>query len=200
MRKILTAAIAATALGTSAFAADLKIGFIYPSPTADVGWSKQLDLGREAIEAEFGDKVETVVVESVPEGPDAARVMNQMVSDGAGFVMLGSFGYMNDGLKLAKRNPNVSFIHASGFKQSKNFGTFTTRNYEGFYLTGMAAGMLTESNTIGLVAAFAIPEVVAEVNAITLAAQAENPDVNVKVIWLNSWFDPPKAQEAARAH
>ncbi len=199
MKRILTAAAAAMAVATSGMAADLKIGFIYPSPVADVGWAKQLDLGREAVVAEFGDKVETVVVDSVAEGPDAGRVMNQMVSDGAGFVVLGSFGYMNDGLKLAKRNPEVSFLHASGFKQAKNFGTFTSRNYEGFYLTGMAAGMLTESNSIGLVAAFAIPEVVAEVNAITLAAKTENPDVTVKVIWLNSWFDPPKAQEAARA-
>ncbi|MEO1249425.1 MAG: BMP family ABC transporter substrate-binding protein, partial [Pseudomonadota bacterium] len=202
MRKSLITTIAAAAslvLSGTAWAEAMKIGFIYPSPIADVGWSKQLDLGREAIEAAYGDKVETVVVENIPEGPDAARIMNQMVSDGAKFLMLGSFGYMNDGLKLGQTNPEVAMIHASGFKQTQNFGTFTARNYEGFYLGGMAAGMVTESNTIGLVAAFAIPEVVAEVNAITLAAQKVNPDATVKVVWLNSWFDPPKAQEAARA-
>ncbi|MEM1400754.1 MAG: BMP family ABC transporter substrate-binding protein [Pseudomonadota bacterium] len=113
--------------------------------------------------------------------------------------MLGSFGYMNDGIKLGQTNPEIGMIHASGFKQTENFGTFTARNYEGFYLGGMAAGMMTKSNVIGLVAAFAIPEVVAEVNAITLAAQKVNPDAQVKVIWINTWFDPPKAQEAARA-
>jgi len=199
VKKLLTATVAALSLATAAGAADLKVGFIFPSPVADVGWAKQLDLGREAVEAAFGGRVETVAVDNVPEGPDAARVMNQMISDGAGFLMLGSFGYMNDGLKLARAHPDVAFIHASGFKQSANFGTFTARNYEGFYLGGLAAGMVTKSNTIGVVAAFAIPEVVAEVNAITLAAQHENPGATVKVIWLNSWFDPPKAQEAARA-
>src|SRR5690606_15929938 len=92
-------------------AEDLKIGFIYPSPVADVGWSKQLDLGREAVEAAFGDRVSTVVVESVPEGPDAARVMHQMVSDGAKMLMLGSFGYMNDGMKLAASDPELAMFH-----------------------------------------------------------------------------------------
>lgn len=199
MKRFITAALLVFGLTGIGQAADLKIGFIYPSPVADVGWAKQLDLGREAIEAEFGDRVETTVVENIPEGPDAARIMNQMISDGAKMLLLGSFGYMNDGLKLARRNPDVAMVHASGFKQADNFSTFTARNYEGFYIAGLAAGMITKTNTIGLVAAFAIPEVVAEVNAITLAAQKVNPEAVVKVIWLNSWFDPPKAQEAARA-
>ncbi len=199
MKRYLAAAALIALAAAPVAAQDLKIGLMYPSPAADVGWAKQLDLGREAVEEAFGDRVETTVVESVSEGPDAARVMNQLVSDGAEMLVLGSFGYMNDGLKLAQRNPNVAMIHASGFRQADNFGTFTARNYEGFYLAGLAAGMVTESDVIGLVAAFAVPEVIAEVNAITLAAQQRNPDAEVKVIWLNTWFDPPKAQEAARA-
>lgn len=194
----LAGAAAVLAAGTVQ-AEPVKAGFIYPSPVADVGWAKQLDLGREAIEEKFGDAVETVVVENVPEGPDAARIMNQMVTDGARFVMLGSFGYMNDGMRLARQHPDVAFIHASGFKQTDNFGTFTARNYEGFYLGGLAAGMVTKSDVIGIVAAFAIPEVVAEVNAITLAVHKVKPEAEIKIVWLNSWFDPPKAQEAARA-
>ncbi|HET9067381.1 MAG TPA: BMP family ABC transporter substrate-binding protein [Amaricoccus sp.] len=201
---ILAAVTAATAgaipaAGPAAAADPALIGFIYPAPVADVGWAKQLDLGREAVAAEFGDKVKTVAVQNIPEGPDAARVMNQLVTDGAKFVMLGSFGYMNDGLRLARQHPDVDFIHASGFKQTQNFGTFTARNYEGFYLAGLAAGMVTESDTIGIVAAFAVPEVVAEVNAVVLAARKTNPEVDVRVVWLNTWFDPPKEQEAARA-
>ena len=193
------ATAALSLLATGAMAEPMKVGFIYPSPVGDVGWAKQLDLGREAVEAEFGDKVETTVVENVPEGPDAGRVMNQMVTDGADFVVLGSFGYMNDGLRLARRSPETDFLHASGYKQADNFGTFTARNYEGFYLGGLAAGMVTESDKIGIVAAFAVPEVVAEVNAITLAVHEVNPDAEINIVWLNSWFDPPKAQEAARA-
>lgn len=177
----------------------MKIGFIYPSPIGDVGWAKQLDLGREALVKEFGDKIATRAVENVPEGPDASRVINQMISDGDKFIVLGSFGYFNDGLRLAKQFPDVSFIHASGFKQSKNFGTFTARNYEGFYLAGMAGASVTKSKIIGIVAAFAVPEVVAEVNAIALAVQKVNPEAKVKIVWVNTWFDPPKEQDAARA-
>lgn len=204
MKRRLTNWIAAACMalpltGIAATAEPVLIGLIYPTPVADVGWAKQLDLGREAVEEAFGDRVTTRVVENIPEGPDASRVMNQLVADGAEFVVLGSFGYMNDGLRLAQRSPDVDFIHASGFRQAENFGTFTARSYEAFYLAGMAAGMVTESNTIGIVAAFAIPEVIAEVNAITLAARKENPDVNIRIVWVNSWFDPAREQEAARA-
>jgi len=191
---------ATTALAVTAARADtLKIGYIYPSPVGDVGWAKELDNGRKAIEEAFGDRVESVVVENVPEGPDAARVMNQMASTGAGMIMIGSFGYMNDGLKLAARKPDIEFIHASGYKTAPNFGNFQTRNYESAYVAGMAAGYITETNTLGIVAAYAIPEVVGIINTFTLGAQRTNPDVTVKVVWLNSWFNPPKAQESARS-
>ena len=119
-RLALSAALAISSFQGVA-AETLKMGFIYPSPVGDVGWAKELDKGREAVEAAFGDKVETVVVENVPEGPDAARIMNQMVSTGAGMMMIGSFGYMNDGLKLAQQKPEVTFIHASGYKTSRQF-------------------------------------------------------------------------------
>lgn len=199
-RKITTGLIAAIAMASgAAWAEPALIGFIYPAPLADVGWAKQLDLGREAVAVEFGDAVKTVAVDNIAEGPDAARVMNQLITDGAKFLMIGSFGYMNDGLRLARQYPDVDFIHASGFKQTANLGTFTARNYEGFYLTGLAAGMVTETDTLGIVAAFAVPEVVAEVNAIAIAARKSNPEAEVKVVWLNTWFDPPKEQEAARA-
>lgn len=196
---IAMALVIALGSATNAAADKLKIGFIYPSPIGDVGWAKELDNGRAAIESVFGDKVETVVVENVPEGPDAARIMNQMASTGAGMVMLGSFGYMNDGLKLAQQNPDLTFIHASGYKTLDNFGNFQTRNYESAYIAGMAAGFVTQSNTLGIVAAYSIPEVVGIINTFTLGAQRTNPDIGVKVVWLNSWFNPSKAQESARS-
>lgn len=196
---VLAACLAMPLSGTVAMAEPLMVGLIYPGPVSDVGWAKQLDLGREAIEAAYGDRVTTRVVENIPEGPDAGRVMNQLVADGARFLVLGSFGYMNDGLRLAQRNPEVDIIHASGFRQAENLGTFTARSYEGFYLTGLAAGMVTQSDTIGIVAAFAVPEVIAEVNAITLAAREVNPEVEIRTVWINSWFDPAREQEAARA-
>jgi simple sugar transport system substrate-binding protein len=183
----------------SASAAELKIGFIYPSPVGDVGWAHELDNGRKAIEAVFGDRVETIVAENIPEGPDASRIMNQMASKGVKMIMIGSFGYMNDGLKLANKNPDMTFIHASGYKLADNFGNFQTRNYESAYLAGIGAGFLTKSNILGIVAAYPIPEVVGIINAFTLGAQSVNQAVSAKVVWLNSWFDPSKAQESARS-
>lgn len=188
------------AFACAANAADkYKIGYIYPSPVGDVGWAFQLDEGRKAIEGKFGDKVESIVVENIPEGPDVARILGQMASEGANMIMLGSFGYMNDGLKLAKKNPDMTFIHASGYKTADNFGNFQTRNYEGAYLAGVASGYVTQSNILGAVAAYPIPEVVGILNAYTLGAQSVNPDISLKVVWLNSWFDPSKAQESARS-
>jgi len=177
----------------------MKIGFVYPSPIADVGWSAELNAGRLAIEEAFGNQVETIFVENVAEGPDAGRIMNQMAAQGADMIMLGSFGYMNDGIALAERNPDMTFIHASGYKLAPNFGNFQSRNYESSYLVGMAAGDVTETDTVGIVAAFAIPEVIGMINGFALGLQEVNPDVTIKVVWLNSWFDPPKAQDSARA-
>jgi simple sugar transport system substrate-binding protein len=200
LRTTLATVAAVTMLALPAVAQEkLKIGFIYPSPVADVGWSAELNHGRQAIEEHFGDAVETIFVENVPEGPDAARIMNQMAAQGAKMIMLGSFGYMNDGLRLAQQRPDMTFIHASGYKLAPNFGNFQSRNYESSYLVGMAAGDVTQCDTIGIVAAYAIPEVVGMINGFTLGVQAVNPDATVKVVWLNSWFDPPKAQESARA-
>lgn len=200
IKHLATAAVATAMIAGAASAADkLKIGFIYPSPVGDVGWAYQLDEGRKKIEAMFGDQVETVVVENVPEGPDAARIMNQMASTGADMIMIGSFGYMNDGLKLAAQKPDINFIHASGYKTKANFGTFLTRNYESAYVAGMAAGYASKSNTLGVVAAYAIPEVIGIINTFALGAQRTNPDATVKVVWLNSWFNPSKAQESAKS-
>ena len=201
LKDLIRVAAAALALSTAApaFAQPAKIGFIYPGPVGDTGWAFQLDAGRKAVEAKFGDRVQTVVAENIPEGPDAARVMNQMAAEGAKLIMLGSFGYMNDGLKLARQHPDIAFIHASGYKQAPNFGTFLSRNYETAYAAGLAAGYLTKSNILGIVASYPIPEVIGMINTYTLGAQKTNPNVTAKVVWLNSWFDPNKSQEGARS-
>ncbi|MCB1379147.1 MAG: BMP family ABC transporter substrate-binding protein [Alphaproteobacteria bacterium] len=202
-RHFLAMGASATALAlvtTGARAEDkVKMGFIYPSPVGDVGWAHELDEGRKKVVEKFSDKVEAITAENIPEGPDAARTMNQMIADGAKLLMIGSFGYMNDGLKLAKQYPDVAFINASGYKLADNFGNFQTRNYESAYVAGLAAGYVTKSKILGVVAAYPIPEVVGIINSFTLGAQKTNPGITVKVVWLNSWFDPNKSQEAARS-
>jgi len=200
LSKVLATAALTTAMFSSVAQAEkLDIGILLPSPIADVGWSKALVDGMEAVKAKYGDDVNLNIVENIQEGPDADRIMNKMIGDGNKFLLLGSFGYMNGGLKLAKRNPERSFVHASGYKTAKNFSPFTAKYYEGSYLMGMAAAELTKTKKLGVVSAFAIPELISTINGFTLGARSIDPEITVDVIWINSWFDPAKAQDSAKA-
>lgn len=200
VKKTLIAALSALSL-TAASAADepLKIGFVYVGPVGDFGWSYQHDQGRQAIEKKFGDKVVTTYVESVKEGADTERVINQLVNDGNTMIFTTSFGFMNPTLKSAKRAPTVKFEHATGYKRAANMATYSSRFYEGRYITGVLGGTMTKSNVIGYVASYPIPEVVRGINATMLGAKSVNPDAKIKVVWVNSWYDPAKETEAAKS-
>ena len=176
-----------------------KVGFVYVSPIGDAGWTYQHDLGRLEMMKNLGDKVTTTYVESVPEGADAERVIREMAASGHNLIFATSFGYMNFVERVAKQFPNVRFMHATGFKGGPNFLNYNARFYEGRYLNGIIAGEMTKSNILGYVAAFPIPEVLQGINAFTLGAQSVNPDIQVRVIWTNSWYDPGKEREAAQA-
>ncbi|MEH6653758.1 BMP family ABC transporter substrate-binding protein [Loktanella salsilacus] len=200
-RTLLASGVAAATLamaGLPALAQDkTKVGFVYVGPVGDGGWTYEHDKGRQAVEAEFGDAVETVFVESVPEGPDAVRVMQQMALDGADLIFTTSFGYMDQTLEVAAKFPDVKFEHATGFKTADNVGIYSARFYEGRAVQGHIAGNLTKSNIIGYIGSFPIPEVVRGINAAYLAAKAVNPDVEFKIVWAYTWFDPAKEAEAA---
>lgn len=184
----------------SAMAEDkLKVGFVYISPIGDAGWTYQHDLGRLEMIEKLGDKIETKFIDSVPEGPEAERVIRDLAQSGHELIFTTSFGYMNPTLKVAKMFPNVKFEHSTGYKTAKNVGTYMCRFYEARYLSGIVAGKMTKTNTLGYVAAFPIPEVIRGINAFTLGAKSVNPDIEVKVIWVNSWFDPGKEREASEA-
>ncbi|WP_118137204.1 BMP family ABC transporter substrate-binding protein [Oceanicella sp. SM1341] len=197
------AAAAALALGASGALAQakdhVKVGFVYVGPVGDFGWSYQHDVGRKAVEAEFGDKVETTFVESVPEGPDAERVIQQMARSGTDLIFTTSFGYMDQTIKVAKMFPDVKFEHATGYKRADNVSTYSSRFYEGRHVIGLVAGKMTKTNTIGYIASFPIPEVVRGINAAYLAAKSVNPDVQFKIVWVSTWFDPAKEADAAKA-
>jgi len=193
------AMVAGSLIHTSANAEPLEIGVLLPSPIADVGWSHALVQGIEGVQAKYGDQVNVNIIENIQEGPDADRIMNKMVGDGQDFLLLGSFGFMNGGLKLAQRNPDKTFIHASGYKTADNFSPFTAKYYEGAYLMGMAAAEVSKTKKLGVVSAFAIPELISTINGFTLGARSVDPDITVDVIWINSWFDPAKAQDSAKA-
>ena len=176
-----------------------KIAFIYVGPIGDLGWSWEHDRGRKMLEEKFGDKIKTTYIESVPEGPDAARVIRQYAMQGYKAVFATSFGYMDPMVEVARDFPKVYFEHCSGYKTAPNMSTYFGRMYQPRYLSGIVAGKMTKTNIIGYAAAFPIPEVIRGINAFTLGAQSVNPKVQVRVVWTNTWFDPVKEREAAVA-
>ncbi|MHA6264850.1 BMP family ABC transporter substrate-binding protein [Arenibacterium sp. CAU 1754] len=196
-------ASAALALGLAAGGAlaqdKTKVGFVYVGPVGDGGWTYEHDKGRQAVEAEFGDKVETVFVESVPEGPDAERVMTQMALQGAKLIFTTSFGYMDPTINVAKKFPDVKFEHATGYKQADNVSVYSARFYEGRAVQGTIAGRMTKSNVIGYIGSYPIPEVIRGINSAYIHAKKVNPDVQFKIIWAYTWFDPAKEADAAKA-
>ncbi|CAM3514562.1 BMP family ABC transporter substrate-binding protein [Parendozoicomonas haliclonae] len=177
----------------------LKVAFVYVGPVSDAGWTFGHDEGRKEMIEKLEGKVETTFVESVAEGADAARVIRKLAQQGNDLIFTTSFGFMNPTLKVAKQFPKVKFHHATGYKRSDNVSTYAARFYEGRYVTGLIAGKMTKSNVIGYVGSFPIPEVVQGINAFTLGLKETNPDATVKVVWINSWYDPAKEREAAEA-
>jgi basic membrane protein A len=176
-----------------------KVAFVYVGPIGDAGWTKKHDDGRLALEAALGDKVETTFLESVPEGAESEAVFERLAREGNKVIFGTSFGYMDQMLAVAEKYPDVVFMHATGFKTAENMGTYFGAAEEARYLSGMAAGAMTESNQIGYVAAFPIPEVLRGINAFTLGARRVNPDVTVEVVWTSTWFDPTVEKEAAQS-
>ena len=197
---ILAGAAVALGLAGAAFAQDkTKVGFIYVGPVGDGGWTYEHDQGRLAVEEAFGDKVETVFQESVPEGADAERAMTQMALGGADIIFATSFGYMDPVLNVAAKFPNVKFEHATGFKRADNVSTYSARFYEGRAVQGLLAGKMTKTNKIGYIASFPIPEVIRGINSAYIHAKKANPDVEFSVVWVYTWFDPAKEADAATA-
>lgn len=194
------AATTAVSLPMQAMAADtIKMGVVLPSPIADVGWSHTLMEGVNTVKAAYGDQLDVTVLENIAEGPDADRIANGLVAEGNTVLLLGSFGYQNGGMQIARRRPDVSIIHASGFMTAPNFAPFTAKYWQGTYLMGMAAASLTKTKKLGCVGAFAIPELITSINAFMLGARSVDPEIEMSVVWVNSWFDPASEQEAAKA-
>lgn len=174
----------------------IKVAFMYVGPVGDAGWSYAHEQGRLYLEKEL-PYVTTTKVESVPDA-DAERVLTQLAQENK-VVFATSFGYMDSVIKVAEKFPNVVFLHCSGYKTAPNAGTYFGRMYQARYLSGIVAGKMTETNTIGYVAAYPIPEVIRGINAFTLGVRSVNPEAKVKVVWTMTWYDPPKEKDAAKA-
>jgi len=199
MRNLLLAILSVLFLATGAFAGGdkLKVGFIYVGPVGDHGWTYMHDQGRLTVEKELGDQVETTYVESVKYGADAERVITQMAMQGVDIIFATSFGYMDQMLSVAKKFPNVKFEHATGYKTAPNMSVYSSKFYEGRYIQGVIAGMMSEKGKAGYIASFPIPEVVRGINAFYLGATSINPDFDIDIVWVNTWYDPAKEGDAA---
>jgi len=175
----------------------LKIGFVYVSPIGEAGWTYQHEQGRIEMQKALGASVATTVVESVPEGADSERVIRDLAAQGHRLIFATSFGYLEPTLRVAAEYPEVKFEHAGGYKTAPNVNTYNARYYEARYLAGLLAGKTSKSGVAGYVAGFPVPEVVQGINAFTLGMREANPNATVRVVWLNTWFDPSREREAA---
>jgi len=202
-RMMIGGLVAALAFAASTLAAPaqekLKVGFVYLGPIGDFGWTYQHEVGRQAVVKHFGDKVETTYLENVNEGPDAERSIEQLARTGHKLIFTTSFGYMDPTVKVAKKYPNVYFEHNTGYKREKNLATYSARFYEGRYIQGQIAAKMSKSGVLGYIVSFPIPEVISGINSTMLGAQSVTPNIKVKIIWVNTWFDPGKESDAAKA-
>ncbi len=183
----------------SASQTPLKAAFVYVTPVLPAGWTRQHEEGRLQLERDLAGKVQTTAVDNVAEGPDAERVIRDLAAQGNQLIFTTSFGYMEPTLRVAREFPNVKFENITGYKQADNVATANARHYEGRYLSGVAAGRMSKTGVAGFVAGFPIPEVVQGVNAFVMGMRSVNPKAQVKVVWLNAWFDPAREREAAMA-
>ena len=199
-RTLIKAAGAATALGlvgNPALAQEkIKVGFVLLGPIGDFGWTWAHNKGREAVDAALGDKVETLYVENVAEDASAIPVMRDLAQQGCKLIFTTSFGYMDQTLEVAKEFPDVKFEHCTGYKRADNVSTYNSRFHEGRAVLGTIAGKMSKTGVLGYLGSFKIPEVVLGVNSFALAAQAQNPAAVLKVVMIDSWFDPPKEAAA----
>jgi simple sugar transport system substrate-binding protein len=197
LKKLLIACTFALASFSTFAAEPVKVGFVYVGPIGDHGWTYRHDIGRQQVEEHFGDQVETIYLESVSEGPDTERAIRMMIQEGADIIFTTSFGFMDPTLRVAKENPDVYFEHATGFKRHDNMSTYGLRLYQARHVQGVIAGLMTKTNKICYVAAFPIPEVIREINTYYLGAKSVNPDVDIDIVWVNTWYDPGKESQAA---
>lgn len=191
------AAAALPLVGGTAFAQEkIKIGFIFLGPIGDYGWTWAHNKGREAVNAALGDKVETIYVENVAEDASAIPVIRDLAQQGCKLIFTTSYGYMDQTIEVAKEFPDVKFEHATGFKRADNVSTYNSKFHEGRAVLGTISGMMGKSGTLGYLGSYKVPEVVLGVNSFALSAQRKNPDAKVKLVMIDSWFDPPKEAAA----
>lgn len=173
------------------------VGFLYVGPKNDFGYNQAAGEGAAAVAKMPGVKI--LEAENVPETSEAARVMEKMIRDGASIIFPTSYGHLEPALTVAKRHPDVTFMHQGGLKNAPNLGSYFGAIYEAQYLTGIAAGKATKSDKLGYVVAFPIPQTLLNINAFELGAKSVNPKATTTVVFTSAWCDPGKQAEATNS-
>lgn len=197
LSSIVLAVLILGAVGSTGAEEPLRIAFVHENPIGEGGWTMSHERARVRVQQHFGDRIATTALDGVVPGGDTERVLTKLARDGQQMIFATSFGHMSSAARVARRFPKVVFEHAAGYTLGRNLGTYQIRAYQGRYLAGYAAGLVTETNRIGYVGSFPIPEVMRGINAFTLGARASNPDVTVEVIWISTWSDAGRSREAA---
>lgn len=187
------------AAGFSASESLPQAAFLTNGPANDWGYNQTHNEGRIFAERELAGKVKTGLLENIPETADSARTMERLIDAGADIIVATSFGYQDSSVATAAKHPEVKFLQAWGIKHGKNLGSFSAKMYEPWYLMGIVAGKMTKTNKLGVVAAHPIPPMKWQINAYTLGAHSVNPQVQVRVSFINHWFDPVLAAQATEA-
>lgn len=204
----IAAAIAAIAFGSvlagwgapsSAANDPLKVAWILGGPINDVGWNAAHYRGIVAVEKAFPGKVEVTYKESVPAGPQTTQVIDSLVQAGNKVIFTSTIGFARYTDAAAQKYPDVKFIQFEGSTIGDNLAAFNANFPDGFYLLGMAAGAVSKTGVIGMVGAFPSPSNVRALNELLLGARRFNPNATVQVVFINSWFDPPKETHAAQS-
>jgi len=191
------AAPAATTAPEAAAPEPIKVGFLYVGTVDDGGYNQAAYLGEVAVNDD--PMFETINAENVPESAEAERVMQQMIADGATIIFPTSFGHLDPAIRVAEQHPDVTFLHQGGLRTTENVGTYFGTIWEVEYLAGIAAGRMTETNKLGFVVAFPIPQTLLNINAFHLGARSVNPDVTTTVVFTANWCDPAKNVEATES-
>lgn len=191
-----TSILAATGLPVLAQGEKLKVGVIHMGAISDTGWEYFQAQAWRALQAEFPDQLEVTVLENISQIQDCERLFRQLSTQGHQLLFGTTFSQYASLRKLAPSLPNSHFECCAGIEAGDNLGVFEAKHYEGTYLTGIAAGRMTKSNVLGWVGAFPVPQVIYSLNAFMLGAKSVNPDVQLKIVWVNDWVNPGKEKDA----
>jgi len=182
----------------------VKVGFVHISDPSDMGYTYNHDVGTKEMQQALGLSDSQIINKfNVPEGAECDTALRELVDAGCNIIFATSFGFEDYVLEVAKEYPDVQFCHATGYKAASselpNMHNYFASIYEARYLAGIAAGLKTETNKLGYVAAFPFAEVISGYTAFYLGAKSVNPDVTMQIMYTNSWNDPTVESQVAKA-